>query len=100
MKKFRIQYGLGGGFGGYENSGYDEIVEVKNEADAERIAYESALEVLESYGGMHGLPMHGEDCLECEAEGCKYCNEGVQSYENFIDEAESWLDYHVEEVND
>jgi len=88
MKKFAIKYGLGGGFGGIENKG-EEIIEAKNEDEANNYAYEMACQEYDSYAGLHGLrdieQIMEEDGIEDE-------NEAEQVYN---EERESWLDYDV-----
>lgn len=86
--KFRIRYGLGGGFGG---CGEWEEIEANSFEEAQNEAYLQAVDVYESYAGFHGLRdidqiMEDEDCSEKVAE------------EIFNEEMESWLDYEVEEL--
>ena len=90
MAKYKVYYGLGGGFGG---AGDPEILDFDTEKEATDYAWEMAVEEYESYAGMHGI----RDIDEIMAE------EGVEeeeAYDVFCDERESWLDYWVEEVKD
>ncbi|KKL52794.1 hypothetical protein LCGC14_2281930 [marine sediment metagenome] len=85
--KFEIRYALSGGFGGVENEDGKEI-EADDLEKAERIAWESACEVYDSYEGTSGLRTVDEiivddDCSEKEAE------------ETWTEERESWLDYEA-----
>lgn len=90
-KKFIIFYGIGGGFGGAQNY---EAIFAHSKEEANNIAYESAIEEYESYGGMHGLTSiedimgQDEDLSEDEAR------------EQYFQEMESWLDYGVLEYNE
>lgn len=46
MAQFRISYGVGGGY----NDMNEEVIEASNVDEANQIAYESAVQVFESYG--------------------------------------------------
>lgn len=88
MPKFKIQWGLGGGFGGL---GECEIIEAENEDAASVEAWQNACEEYDSMVGMHGL-RSVEEIME---------EEGFSEYDaqmTYADERESWLDYFVEEV--
>ena len=52
MPKFKIYAGLSGGFGGAQYHGTYEFTDAQ---EADRYAYELALEEYESYAGCHGL---------------------------------------------
>ncbi len=85
--KFKITYGLGGGF----NDIRDEVIEAPNIDKANVVAYDMAVEVFQEYEGLHGLRtiqdiMDEEDVDEDEAE------------EIYREEMESWLDYGAEPV--
>jgi hypothetical protein len=89
MPKYKIQYGLNGGFGGDNNDW--ETIETNSEQDALDIAYRNAIEEYESYEGMYGLRsveqiMEEDELDEDEAEIL------------YIDERESWLHYEVKEI--
>lgn len=86
--KFRIRYGLGGGFGG---AGEWEEIEADSLEAADHEAYLLAVEVYESYEGLHGLRTVEEIMDE---EDLPY-EEAVQEYH---DEMESWLEYEAEEL--
>jgi hypothetical protein len=84
MKKYKIWYGLGGGFGGANED--DEIYEFENEEEAEQFAWEKAAEEYDDMAGLHGLRsieeiMEEDEVDEEEAEGI------------YKDDRESWLDY-------
>jgi hypothetical protein len=89
MKKFKLYYGLGGGFGGARED--ERIFEFENEDEALKDAFEMACEEYESYAGLHGLrdinDIMEEDNVDEE-----------EAYEIFCEERESWLDYWVEEM--
>ncbi len=84
--RFKIKYGLGGGFGGANN---EEIIEAENQADADKIAYEACCEHYEVYVGMYGLRDIPQIIEEDEVSEDK-------AFEIFNDERESWLDYYAE----
>lgn len=92
MKKYKISYGLGGGFGGANEDG--EIYEFKNEDEAMRFAWEKACEEYDSYAGLHGLrdveQIMEEDGIDNEDD----------AWEVYYEERESWLDYEVEEIDE
>jgi hypothetical protein len=91
MIKFAIRYGLGGGFGGIKYKD-EEIIDAKNEDEANTYAYEMACQEYDSYAGLHGLrdieQIMEEDNIEDEDEAEQIYNE----------ERESWLDYDVRKV--
>jgi hypothetical protein len=86
--KFRIRYGLGGGFGG---AGDWEEIEAKSLEAAEEEARQGAIEVYESYEGMHGL----RTIKEVMEEEC--CDE-EEAQEIYNEEVDSWIDYQAEEL--
>lgn len=98
MPKFKIEYGIMR----YED---EEILEARNKEDAVNEAYDAALAMLESYGGLHGYPYYGE-CIECDGSGvdeyeeeCYSCDgTGDKSWEEFVEEAESWIVYKATEI--
>jgi len=90
MPKYKIFYGLGGGFGGTSE---EKIKEFDNEDEAEDYAFSCACEKYESYVGSYGLRdihqiMEQDEVDEDEAEII------------FNEERESWLDYYVELVEE
>ena len=88
--KFKIFYGLGGGFGGANN---EEIIECDSLGQAEQEAYSACCEYYESYVGMYGL--RGIDEIK-EEDGV----EDDEAWDIFNDERESWLDYRAEEIKE
>ena len=83
--RFKITYGLGGGF----NSEYEDIIEAADEDAAIIIAWEMACEEYDQYAGMHGL-RSVEDIME---------EDGVDEEDAeavYAEERESWLDYSAE----
>ena len=87
-RKYRIRYGLGGGFGG---SGEWEGSHSSTEEDAWNEAWECACEVYESYNGMYGLRTV-QDIMEDDG-----CDE-EEAYETWCEEREMWIEYEVEGV--
>lgn len=89
MPKYRIYAGLGGGFGGAE---YIETSEFQDEEQAMLYAWEAAMEVYDGYAGMYGISSYEELAEE-------YPDYGDDELEDmYLEEAESWLDYYVEEI--
>ena len=90
MPKYKIFYGLGGGFGGASEG---EVEEFENEDIAEEYAFSCACEKYDNYAGSYGLRdiqqiIEQDEVDEDEAE------------EIFNGERESWLDYYVELVEE
>ena len=80
--KYKVEYGLGGGF----NDVRDEIKDFKGRKEAEDYSYQSAIEVYQEYEGIHGIRtvediMDEDDVDEGEAEDI------------YREERESWLEY-------
>ena len=90
--KFKLSWGLGGGFGG--SAEQDEVFEFDTEEQAIDYAYAKAVEEYESYEGLHGIrsldEIKEEDGIEDEDEALCAYNE----------EMESWLDYSVKEIKE
>ena len=82
MTQFNITYGVGGGY----NDMATEMIEADSLDSANRIAYESAVEVFESYG-----------IFDSQNPDYDYDSEDYQ--EDYQEEVESWIDYSAEEVN-
>ena len=90
MPKYKIFYGLSGGFGGASEG---EIEEFENEDIATEYAFSCACEKYDNYVGLYGLRdiqeiMEQDEVDEDEAEII------------FNEERESWLDYYVELVEE
>lgn len=102
MKKFRIFAGLGGGFGGANETGTWTFL---NEEEAIDDAYFQACEIYDSRAGRNGLPSF-EDCkkeaLEEFDEDEEYDEiELTEIAEDIYNEhREGWIDYWAEEVTD
>ncbi len=79
-----IGYGLSGGFGGEQ---YFEVIEAKDQSQAETIAYEQCCDHYESYAGSNGLrdtsQIMEDDGIDDEEE----------AEEIFREEREDWLEY-------
>ena len=88
MKKFKIRYGLGGGFGG---PGDWEEIEAENLDEAEFEAWCMACEVYESYTGLYGI--RGVDEI-MEEEG--FTEE--EALDEYHEDRESWIEYEAEEI--
>jgi hypothetical protein len=91
--KFKIWFGLGGGFGGAKQSMDPDILEFDTEEDAQSYAYDMAIQDYEMYEGCDGLRTVGQIMEEDEVD------EGEAS-ELYIEERESWLDYIIEKIED
>jgi len=90
MPKFKISWGLGGGFSGADNC---DIIEAPDEDAAMLEAWGNACEEYDSMVGMYGL-RSVEEIME---------EEGYSEFDaqmTYNDERESWLDYFAEEVKD
>ncbi|MFW6246876.1 MAG: hypothetical protein ACOC22_01730 [bacterium] len=97
IMKFKVSYGLGGGFSG---SIEEEILEFKSIEHAQIYAYEKAIETYEMYEGLHGLRTVDE-ILEEENEDVDEddkidWDEAVRIY---IEERDTWLDFSVEPLD-
>lgn len=78
-----IGWGLSGGFGGIRNY---EVIQSSSLEEAEKDAYQRAIEEYESYSGYHGL-RSVDDIME---------EDGVddeEAEEIYNEEREGWLDY-------
>ena len=81
---YNIYAGLGGSFGGAQ---YDYTKDCKDKEEAENLAYESAVNIYESYEGLHGI-LDYNDCREVsDSDG-----EANEMYQN---EIESWIEYYA-----
>jgi len=84
--KFKILYGLGGGFGGTDEDEPQEIVEFDSQKAADSYAWEMACEDYEQYAGLHGL-RSTEQIVE---------EDGVdedEAWEVYCEERGSWIEY-------
>jgi len=86
---FEIRYALSGGFGGCENQDWEEV-EVENEDEALKLAYEGACDVYESYLGTNGIRDIDEIMEEDEVDE-------EEAEEILNEDRESWIDYEVRE---
>jgi len=78
MPKFTISWGLG-----REDEDSIEITAASyDQAIVE--AEQAALDLLDSYGGLHGYP----------------CSEDFEEWQDFVDEAQSYISYSAGEVNE
>lgn len=99
--RFKIFAGLNGGFGDAEFQYEKEFASLE---DAEYAAYSAALDIYDSYEGMHGLRTIDE-IIEEDLQGEEYADlleEEIQAVaeEIYSEERDSWLDYYAEEVDD
>ena len=99
--RYKIYAGLGGEFGGATSQG---IFEYDNMEEAEEDAYNLAVEMYNSYAGLHGL-VSWEECKQelydngdIDADMSESdINALVDEYYN--EEMETWLDYYAIEIN-
>lgn len=91
MEKYKIGFGLGGGYGGISDF---EIHECETQEDAMDIAYELAVEFYGMFEGMRGLLAWG-DCQDelREEYGEEPSDEEVTA--RYEEELETWLCYEV-----
>jgi len=78
-----IGWGLSGGFGGIHNY---EVIEASSLEEAEKDAYQRALDEYENYSGYHGLRSI-DDIMEEDGV------EEEEAEEIYNEEREGWLDY-------
>jgi hypothetical protein len=83
-QKWAIYSGLGGGFGGAH---FKEVFTGSRE-EAEKTAYQLAIEEYESYEGLHGLRTTSDIMEEDEVDE-------DEAEEIYNQEREDWLDYYV-----
>lgn len=86
--KYNIYAGLSGSFGGATYQGALE----GSEDEAERTAWEYAIEEYESYGGMHGLLTWDDVAEENELNP----REDIEEIDDlYMEEIESWIEYYA-----
>lgn len=100
--KFEIYAGLGGSMGGAQ---FEGIYDFKDEDEAEKFAYEKAVEEYESYAGMHGLIDYEGAYEDCEESG--WIDDSMSEDEihemveqHYRDYRDSWLEYSVRKINE
>jgi hypothetical protein len=81
MAKFKITYGVGGGY----NDITEELIEVATLNQANEEAYQAATQVFESYG------IYERELEDVEKEW---------DDDDYRECMERWIDYHAEEVPD
>lgn len=92
---YDIYAGLGGGFGGATFQATEEYID---EDSATEVAYEIAVEIYQSYEGMHGI-LCWEECKEIlEEEWDEVTDEDVNDY--YREEVEGWIEYYAVEHDD
>ena len=79
MKKFKVVYGVGGGY----NDIQKEVLEFSSLEEAEEYAYESAVDIFNSYS------IFDEINQECDEEDYEYL---------YNEEVERWCSYYAEEL--
>lgn len=100
MAKFKIYAGLGGGFGG---ANFQRVLTCRDEDEAMKEAREMAIEEYFSYGGYHGLytwESMKETIAEDEYDGDESQVSDEEVDDALLDDIESWITYHVEQVPD
>jgi len=99
MPKFKIEWGI-------QKLEDEAIIEANNKEEALDEAFRCGIELLESYSGLHGYPYYGP-CLTCDGSGIddwddeecpNCCGDGEISWEEFEEDANSWLDYEATEL--
>ena len=97
MAYFRITYGCGCG----EN---EEHFELNSQAEADEIAYQSAVDNYESYEGLHGIRSMreiAEEDFEVDLDELDYDTAMYIDIETaYIEERESCLSYYAEEISE
>ena len=96
MAYFRITYGCGCG----EN---EEYMEFNSQQEADEAAYQLAIDDYESFEGLHGIRSMREiaeedfdvDLDELDYDTAMY----IDIETTYIEERESWLRYHAEEIS-
>jgi len=83
MKIYKITYGI------LEEN--EEIIEAKNQEEADRIAYELAIETYESYEGIHGI-RNIDDIIEDEDVSTE------EAYEIYWEEVETTIFSDAKEI--
>ena len=89
--KFRIKYAMSGGFGGLDNTDWEEI-DAHSLQEATNYAEEMAKDIFEMYAGMYGV-QSWEDISE-ENPGSP--DEDID--ELYYAEIDSWIDYAAEKI--
>ena len=79
MKKFKVVYGVGGGY----NDIQEDVFEFSSLEEAEKYAYESAVDIFDSYSIFDELNQ------ECDEEDYEYL---------YNEEVERWCSYYAEEL--
>lgn len=92
MARYNIYAGLGGGFGG---ASYQGTISLDSELEAEKVAYDCAVDIYESYAGSHGLVDIGEIEENPEEFGLEDGYTEQELYEVYTEEMENWLVYYV-----
>jgi len=91
MRKYKIRYGLSGGFGGCGE--WEKSLSTTLE-EAEEEARQCAIELYESYEGLHGLRTVDEIMSDED------CDDEQEALEIYNEEVDSWLDYEAKEDKD
>lgn len=81
MKRFGIWYDVNNHLG-FDDEEPMEVIEGDSLEWAEVQAFEAAVDELDSYGGLHGYP----------------CSEEFEEWEDFLEEANSWVSYQAKEL--
>ena len=94
-RKYNIYAGMDGSFGG---ASLVDTVVCDNEAQANEIAREYAIEIYQSYEGLYGIKDWYEVREELRDSGLDYEDDTVTDC--YEEEVESWIDYYVEPVDE
>lgn len=98
--KYELFAGLGGGFGGPQSYG---IYECADAQEADKMAYDLAVEEYESYGGYHGLD--DEEAVRQDLADSYYDGDLSQVSDDelrdaYVEQIESWIEWYAVPVTD
>lgn len=94
-RKYNIYAGMGGSFGG---ASLVDTVVCNNEAQANEIAREYAVEIYQSYEGLYGIQSWYDVKEDLKDSGFDYEDDMVSEY--YEEEIEEWIDYYAEPIDE
>lgn len=94
-RKYGIYAGMGGSFGG---ASLVDTVVCDNEAQANEIAREYAVEIYQSYEGLYGIQSWYDVKEDLKDSGFDYEDDMVSEY--YEEEIEGWIDYYAEPIDE
>lgn len=92
MARYNIYAGLGGGFGG---ATYHGTISLDSDLEADKVAYDCAVEDYESYAGSNGIVDIGEIEENPEEFGLEEGYTENELYEVYREEMEGWIVYYA-----